>query len=74
MQIIFGNTVNKAHIFQDGGEKMKKTNGPCIKGVILLIIVTIALGLYLVTRDSVTIETEENGGKFVSSKSKGMFF
>ena len=73
MQIIFGNTVNKAHIFQDG-EKMQKNNGPCIKGVILLIIVTIALGLYLVTRDSVTIETEENGGKFVSSKSKGMAF
>lgn len=73
MQIIFGNTVNKKHIFQDG-EKMQKNNGPCIKGVILLIIVTIALGLYLVTRDSVTIETEENGGKFVSSKSKGMVF
>lgn len=73
MQIIFGNTVNKAHIFQDG-EKMQKNNGPCIKGVILLIIVTIALGLYLVTRDSVTIKTEENGGKFVLSKSKGMVF
>ena len=72
MQIIFGNTVDK-DIFQDG-EKMQKNNGPCIKGVILLMIVTIALGLYLVTRDSVTIETEENGGKFVSSKSKGMVF
>jgi hypothetical protein len=73
MQIIFGNTVNKAHIFQDG-EKMQKNNGPCIKGVILLIIVTIALGLYLVTRDSVTIESEENKGNFVSSNNKGMFF
>ena len=73
MQIIFGHTLNKAHIFQDG-EKMQKNNGPFTKGVILLIIVTIALGLYLVTRDSVTIETEENGGKFVSSKSKGMVF
>ena len=73
MQIIFGNTVNNAHIFQDG-KKMQKNNGPCIKGVILLKIVTIVLGLYLVTRDSVTIETEENGGKFVSSKSKGMVF
>lgn len=73
MQIIFGNTVNKANIFQ-GGQKMQKNNGLSIKGVILLIIVTITLGLYLVTRDSVTIETEENGGNFVSSKSKGMFF
>ena len=73
MQIIFGNTVNKANIFQ-GEEKMQKSNGLSIKGVILLIIVTITLGLYLVTRDSVTIETEENGGNFVSSKSKGMFF
>ena len=72
MQIIFGN-VNKANIFQ-GGEKMQKNNGPFIKGVILLIIVTITLGLYLVTRDSVTIESEEDGGNFVSSKSKGMFF
>ena len=73
MQIIFGNTLNKAHIFQDG-EKMQKNNGPCIKGVILLIIVTIALGLYLVTRDSVTIESEENKGNLVSSNNKGMFF
>ena len=73
MQIIFGNTVNKAHIFQDG-EKMQKNNGPCIKGVILLIIVTIALGLYLVTRDSVTIESEENKGNLVLSNNKGMFF
>ena len=73
MQIIFGNTVNKAHIFQDG-EKMQKNNGPCIKGVILVIIVTITLGLYLVTRDSVTIESEENKGNFVSSNNKGMFF
>ena len=72
MQIIFGN-VNKANIFQDG-KKMQKNTGPFIKGVILLIIVTITLGLYLVTRDSVTIESEENGGNFVSSKSKGMFF
>ena len=71
MQIIFGNTVNKANIFQ-GGEKMQKNNGLSIKGVILLIIVTITLGLYLVTRDSVTIETEENEGNVVSSKSKGM--
>ena len=70
--MIFGN-VYKANIFQDG-EKMQKNIGPFIKGVILLIIVTITLGLYLVTRDSVTIESEENGGNFVSSKDKGMFF
>ena len=60
-------------MFQDG-EEMQKNNGPFIRGVILLIIVTIALGLLLVTRDLVTIESEENGGSFVASKNKGVFF
>jgi hypothetical protein len=53
---------------------MQKNNGPFIKGVLLLIIVITTLGLDLVTRDSVTIESEENGGNFVSSKNKVMFF